>query len=343
MAKTAIIKHDSIKNIVLELSKVLNTNYDVDNNELCFDLPKNIGDGYFRSINFDFGVEVLIADFYIKEEISLVFEKEKINPLKILINLEAPIVFKSKNNNIKLNRLESVMSSPGTNESQKFIFSKNKPTTFFYIQINRKEFESKIEQFIGEINENLETLLRDLNGINPFLYQGYLSLDIAEITEDFKTCEFTDFMQSVYLEGKTYEILMTYLQLYVEKTNAKNNSKLLRQTTIEKIEKAVLIINKELDVRINVSALAKRVGLNQNTLQSGFKQLFSTSVNEYIRDHKIEYAKNLLENSELNITEITYKIGISSRSYFSKLFRERYGITPKQYVSQSRIKKTQPV
>ena len=87
MAKTAIIQHDSIKNIVLELSKVLNTNYDVDNNELCFDLPKNIGDGYFRSINFDFGVEVLIADFYIKEEISLVFEKEKINPLKILINL----------------------------------------------------------------------------------------------------------------------------------------------------------------------------------------------------------------------------------------------------------------
>lgn len=339
MAIATTLKHDTIKASVLQLSKFLKVDHDKDNNEVCFNFPKKTGDGYFRAIAFDFGVEILMADFMLKEDLTLTFEKDKINPLKFFFNLESQVKFKGEANKASLNRLESIMLSPGTNESQSFHFIKNKPTTFFYVQINRKLFEEKITLFIDDMSDDLETLFRDLNGINPFYYTGYYSLEIAEIIEDFKSCELTDFMQSVYLEGKTYEVVTQYLQLYTEKNNNPNNDKLIRKSTVNKIEEAVSIIKKELDVRISVHALAKRVGLNQNTLQSGFKQLFSTSVNEYIRDHKIEYAKNLLENSDLNITEITYKIGINSRSYFSKLFKEKYGLTPKQYMSQSRKSK----
>ena len=333
--KTTLV-HDSIKSIVLELSKAVKAKHDEDNNELCFDFPKEVGDGYIKAIEFDFGIGIIIADFLLKENLSITFKKEKINPLKFFFNLDSKIEFIGSENQLKLNRLESLMLGPGTNESQTFNFSKNKPTTFLYIQVNRKRFEEKIEQFINDMSEDLETLFRDLNGINKFYHKGYYSLEIASIIEDFKSCELTDFMQSIYLEGKTYEIITQYLQLYTSKNNRPDNHKLLRKSTVTKIEEAVSIIKKELDVRISVNTLAKRVGLNQNTLQCGFKQLFSTSVNEYIRDHKIEYAKNLLENSELNITEITYKIGINSRSYFSKLFKTKYGITPKQYIAQSR-------
>src|SRR5690606_28439653 len=98
------------------------------------------------------------------------------------------------------------------------------------------------------------------------------------------------------------------------------------------------IIMKEIESIDNVAKIAKRVGLNQNTLQNGFQYLYKTSVNEYIKNYRIEKARELLEESDLNITEITYKIGISSRSYFSKLFKAHYGITPKQYLEQNRKK-----
>lgn len=336
MPISQILKHDVIKNIVLKLSKTINTDYEEDNNELCFDFPKNIGDGYFKAIEFDFGVGIIIADFLINENLSITFEKDKINPLKFFFNLDTEVKFKDSENDLKLNRLESLLVSPATNEAQTFNFNKNKPNTFFYIQINRKLFEEKIEKFIGDMDEDLETLFRDLNGINKFHFKSYYSLEIAELIEDFKSCDLTDFMQSVYLEGKTYEIITQYLNQFSKKNNNPGKHKLLRKATVSKIEEAVQIIKNEIDVRISVNALAKRVGLNQNTLQAGFKLLFSTSVNEYIRDHKIEYAKNLLENSELNITEITYKIGINSRSYFSKLFKTKYGLSPKQYLTQSR-------
>lgn len=48
----------------------------------------------------------------------------------------------------------------------------------------------------------------------------------------------------------------------------------------------------------------------------------------------MEKARHLMENTNLNITEITYRIGINSRSYFSKLFKERYSMSPKQYMQK---------
>ncbi|WAC03254.1 AraC family transcriptional regulator [Lacinutrix neustonica] len=272
------------------------------------------GDGYFKSITFDFGVGIIIADCLLKKDLCIEFTKEKINPLKLLFNLNAPITLLGSDIEHRLTRLESLMFSPATSESQTLKFTKDKPTTFLCIHINRKVFEEKLEQFIGDMSVDLETLFRDLNGINKFYYKSFYTLEISELIEEIKSCDLSDFMQSVFLEGKTYEILTLFLQQFTEKRNEPDDLKLLRKSTITKIEAAVDIIKKELDIRISVNALAKRVGLNRNTLQAGFKQLFSTSVNEYMRDHKIERAKVLLENSDLNITEITYKIGINSEA-----------------------------
>ena len=96
------------------------------------------------------------------------------------------------------------------------------------------------------------------------------------------------------------------------------------------------IIENEIDVLGSIMNLASRVGLNQNTLQEGFNHLYKKSVNQYIRDVRLHKAKVLMENSDLNITEITYKIGINSRSYFSKLFKEKYGVSPKAYIAINR-------
>ena len=112
--------------------------------------------------------------------------------------------------------------------------------------------------------------------------------------------------------------------------------KILRQNTVDKIEEASTIIENEIDTLGSIMNLASRVGVNQNTLQEGFNHLYKKSVNQYIRDVRLHKAKVLMENSDFNITEITYKIGINSRSYFSKLFKEKYGVSPKQYITINR-------
>ena len=154
--------------------------------------------------------------------------------------------------------------------------------------------------------------------------------------EEFRHCDLDDLVRTVFLEAKTNEILTYQLQSYQDSGDDSEKPVFLRQSTIDKIERAVEIIKDEVDVGINVHTLAKKVGLNQNTLQSGFKNLFKSSVNEYVQNHRMEYAKQLIEDTDLNITEITYKIGINSRSYFSKLFKDHFGISPSTYLTKYR-------
>ena len=143
-------------------------------------------------------------------------------------------------------------------------------------------------------------------------------------------------MRHVFLEGKVYEILIHYLKQYLDDARDPESRKILRQNTVDKIEEASGIIQEEMAVLGSIMTIAKRVGLNQNTLQDGFNHLYKKSVNQYIKDVRLEKAKELMERSNLNITEITYKIGVNSRSYFSKIFKEKYGISPKQYISINR-------
>ncbi|TSE09156.1 helix-turn-helix domain-containing protein [Aquimarina algiphila] len=341
MKKKIEAQDHHVKNLVIDLADSLGIDYENSHHEYCVRLPEEFGSGYMRSYQFDFGVGVIETDYLLKKEFHFELKKGTIHPLKIMFNRESGFYHKFENSDefSEIRRLENVMLSSTSKNNHLFKIPANTPICIFSLEINRKLFEEKIESFLPNMNEDLIELFRDVNGINQFYYKNYYSLEISKFISEFTECELTGFMRQVYLEGKAYEILTHQLQQYLDDLNEPDKRLILRQATIESIEDAVSIIKEEIDSIGNIIDIAKRVGLNQNTLQNGFKQLYKTSVNEYIKNFRIETAKDLLESSNLNITEITYKVGINSRSYFAKLFKKRFGVNPKQYLNQVRNKK----
>lgn len=322
---------------VTAAAESLNLNLTEDNREYSINLSDDIGHGYLKAYDFDHGISVYEIDCTLNKQINFEFEKSLVQPLFILFNREEEIIVSGKDiGKNKVAHLESVMSSEGSSNRPKIALRANHPTCFFVIVINRKLFEVKINDFLENLHPTLEQIFRDVNGINQFYTQGYYSLDIAKFIEEFTTTSLTEFMRFVFLEAKVYEILTHFLIQYVDDSKDSNSRKILRQQTVESIEEAGIIIKDEMDQLGSIISLAKRVGLNQNTLQEGFKQLYKKSVNQYIKEIRMEKAKELLESSNLNITEVTYQVGINSRSYFSKLFKEQFGISPKQYLQKHR-------
>ena len=61
------------------------------------------------------------------------------------------------------------------------------------------------------------------------------------------------------------------------------------------------------------------------------KQLTGLGIVEFIRDIRLSQAASLLEQGQLSVTEIMYKVGFTTPSYFSKCFKARYGLTPSEY------------
>jgi len=80
-----------------------------------------------------------------------------------------------------------------------------------------------------------------------------------------------------------------------------------------------------------VEELAKDLYISRVQLYRKVKAIFGISVSEHINNIRLEKSKELLKKGNLNISEIAYAVGFSSPSYYSTAFKNKYGISPKEY------------
>ena len=84
------------------------------------------------------------------------------------------------------------------------------------------------------------------------------------------------------------------------------------------------------DIR-KLSEIAKRFELSERTVYSRFKNKSGMTPLEYINDSRLSMAKEQLCTDSLDISEIAERVGFSGTSYFCKVFRDKYGMTPQKY------------
>ncbi|WP_029321856.1 helix-turn-helix transcriptional regulator [Butyrivibrio sp. AE3004] len=83
--------------------------------------------------------------------------------------------------------------------------------------------------------------------------------------------------------------------------------------------------------RITIDDLAEHLKTSTSHISRMFKEELGISPSDYIRNIKLDKAKNLLRFSDYSIIEISNYLSFSSQSHFSKLFFEETGMTPKKY------------
>ena len=109
------------------------------------------------------------------------------------------------------------------------------------------------------------------------------------------------------------------------------NDEFLNSTSLDKefIQKLFGYINDNLsDSNLSVELLASKLNLSRSQLYRKIKAITGQTVNELIRKIRLERAKQILENGKANVSEVCYKVGFSSPSYFTKCFKANFGILP---------------
>ena len=93
-------------------------------------------------------------------------------------------------------------------------------------------------------------------------------------------------------------------------------------------------INKHLsDTSFSVEMLADEISMNRRNLDRKLEALIGESPGDLTRRLRLKYASKLLTRKFGNISEIALEVGFSNPAYFSKCFREQYGLTPSEYES----------
>lgn len=82
---------------------------------------------------------------------------------------------------------------------------------------------------------------------------------------------------------------------------------------------------------ITVGDAAAYVGYTPNYFNSRFHMQMGLPFGEFLRQMRLNYAENLLRSSGMPVTEVANESGFGSLSYFSRCFRDQYGMAPQQY------------
>ena len=138
-------------------------------------------------------------------------------------------------------------------------------------------------------------------------------------------------MKRMYLESKVLELLALQLDQFVHREQAICRVASLRPVDIEKVYHARDILISQVENPPSLFDLADLVGLGARKLRYCFREVFGTTVFGYLHDYRMQQAKIMLAGTKMQVAEVANAVGYSHLGYFAKSFKDKFGISPKEF------------
>lgn len=322
--------------ILEQLNLCLEGNLNEEWGERVLEFSNGIGRGVVRNISFDWGVSLLDCTLNFNEDIKLVFKTNSISPVEFVFISKGSFKYKEEDTEdyIDLEQYQNIIIAPKRYSKKTFVFSPHHEIKVNFIRIVRKEYLKKKNNNVTYLNDLLLSLFKEEEASFPYKHKGNYSLKIADEVKALQNSYDSGIIRTLSLEGRLYLVLAMQL---MEHHNFETGSTLpesLCKEDIKKIHRLSDFIVDKIANPLSIRVLSEESGLSPKKLQLGFQVLYSKSVNEYVRQLKLEISRDYLRNTDLSVSEIVYAVGIKSRSYFSKIFSEAYGVLPTEYRKQ---------
>ena len=181
---------------------------------------------------------------------------------------------------------------------------------------------------VGKLSDNPVTNLRyhfvvTAAMITRFCMEGGMPLEEAFGLSD-------EYIRRMDCCTNMAEIVYVHDQMALDYVCRMRNLK-KRIASSKQVAEAIDYIYVHIMDRITIQELASAISISPAHLSRIFKQETGISVSEYIRQRKIDMAKNLLRFSDYDFADIAAMLSYSSQSHFIQHFRTQMGMTPKAY------------
>jgi len=194
------------------------------------------------------------------------------------------------------------------------------------VLISIKKFHALFSQEADYIS-----FLNDDNKEKKYYKDGEISPSMAIVLNQLINYNLNQSIKHLYFRGKAYEILSLYFNRN-EDTNIEQCPFLVDETNVTKLRMAKDIIISKMAEPPSLQELADEVGISLKKLKEGFKQIYGNTVFGFLVEHKMEFARKMLEAGDSNVNEVGLKVGYSTSSHFIAAFKKKYGTTPKKYL-----------
>lgn len=301
---------------------------------LAFD--NAIAKGCIRCISFDWGVSLMEFDAIFFEDIVFIENNENSNPIHFTYCSQGHLKhrFENEEHFNSIEQYHSAIIVAKKHLQHLSVFPKGLHIIINNIRIVRTDFLKKRNTQLSELNEKLYEVFVDENHEKAYAYYSPIHLRMEDHVKTLRDLNTEGITRILQIEGEVYHLLSMHIARYdrYQKNQVVPNS--LLNSELKIIRRFAKKILKDPSISYSLDQISKDSGLSQAKLQEGFKFLYARTVTEYIRHIRLEAARDLMNTTDLNISQIVYTIGFTSRSYFSKIFKDKYNMTPHEFRKQ---------
>lgn len=292
--------------------------------DITWTFPAQLGEGFIRKIHLRQGLELEIASY--RYHYDIVMETpEREHPLEY----EVAVVQENPHQRSSLHPKGYFFSGSGLADagikrtySGQHIFDVN-----FHLEA------PLLCAWMGDRWEAAPSAVKELvqpRNHNRYTYEAPHPMPMQAVLQQILNCPYTGITQQIYLESKVWELIALHLDQALKPEQGMPQI-YLKPDDIERLHYAREILKQQLSTPPLLKDLARQVGLNEFTLKQGFRHLFGTTVFGCLNHYRLEHAKKLLEDGNLNITEVIRRVGFTNRGHFAAAFRKKFGVNPKAY------------
>lgn len=153
--------------------------------------------------------------------------------------------------------------------------------------------------------------------------------ELIEILKKIYALESSAFGYELECREHVYRLWLTLLHAVENENSADLHTGNQRYT--DRMKAILSYVGEHKQQKITIEDIARHIGISRGECFRCFKSFTGKSIVGYINETRLQNAADLLRESEKTVTDISAECGFESVSYFGKLFKESYAMTPYQY------------
>ncbi|TLP70617.1 helix-turn-helix domain-containing protein [Maribacter sp. ACAM166] len=301
------------------------------------ELDPAIGNGQIHCVTLNNWLTAFEFDIQLNKDCELILDKVEDHMVYLFYCLKGHCFHKFKGGEVvnKLDELQTAVLFNDDENKSKFIFKQEERTILNCIRINLSVHGTN--DTIDEGDLDIMSLLKNYNKSLGYFHFGKYNLEIGELIKKLENAKYADSISNLmYFQGLCHIIMAKQLEQFeFDLSNGLKSPTTLLKKELEMISELGDFIINYPELPHTINALSAKSGLSPSKLQLGFKFMHDMTLGEYIREVRLKKAELLIRTSDLNISQVVYSIGFTSRSYFCKIFKKKYNCSPKSYKTQA--------
>lgn len=316
-------------NHVRQMAIYFNAELDEGNDASMLTMDNGHAKGFISSYQLFPGITVWVYNIVFRSDFKVLLELSRNGPFYFSYNVKGYFLHRfldeKEYTDILQNQNMIVIGSP--NAGVEIIFPANENLEIAVIVLDMALLGSVEARNAKRIHQTVQMIFDTVYKKHSFRHLG--SIDTQTKIHAAQVCENknTGLIGSLRTEGAVLNMLASQIHSYTRNLGIVEKT-VLRKSELSRITSLEDYVMGHLNEKHTVAALSSKFGLSSKKLQIGVKFLYGNSVGNYITNLRIGEAKRLLETTNLSCSEVSFLVGFSSQSYFSKLFKNRHGILP---------------